>query len=277
MPPRWVCVAIVVCWLGTNGWLLWQDVWPSFQPDQPPPFTIDLVDEVQLDRPSQTPWTVTVVGRGNEPAEDTYRAYTWVEREPDGDLYLHNLRVTPIGAMGNPRSKPRGLIQSLTSRCRVTRTGDLRSLETDFAVGPATASLRGEVRGDLFYAHYHVEVPGMPLAGREGDLDPVPVTHNGALFLSCHPPNRIRGLRPGQAWRVPSVNMPILSGPRVNFIQARVLPETRPLPGKGTPCLVIEYADEDHPMQTWVERDSGLVQRQDAVVGTERWVMQRDH
>jgi hypothetical protein len=276
MPPRWVCVAIVVFWLGSNGWLLWQDVWPRLQPGQPPPYTIDLVEEVQLEKPPQTAWTVTVVSKGGEKDRETYRAYTWIEREPGGDLYVLHFRISPILLAPPEGGKPRtrGLIESMTSRCRVTPAGDLRGLEAEVVVSGVKASFRGEVRGDRFFGRY--DVGG--LLG--GNLEPVPVARNGAVFLPFHPVKRIRGLHPGQTWREPSVGLPAigLGGGSVRVVEARVLPTLEMLPykGKDTPCLVIEHADEDQTTRTWVERDGGLVLKQEAVVGAERWILQRD-
>jgi hypothetical protein len=276
MPSRWVCVAIVTFWLGSNGWLLWKDVWPRLERGQPPPFTIDLVEEVQLDKAPQTAWTVMVASSARGPARETYRALTWVERESGGDLYVLHFRVSPILAPPPAGGKPRslGLVESMASRCRVTPAGDLRDLEAEVVVRGVRASFRGEVRGDRFFGRY--DVGGL----FQGDLEPVPVAHHGAVFLPFHPVQRLHGLRPGQTWREPSVGLPAfgLDGSSVRVVQARVLPTPEMLPwkGKDIPCLVIEYADEDQTMRTWVEQDGGLVLKQEAVVGTEHWVLQRD-
>ncbi len=58
MPPRWLAVPIVIFWVGTTGWLLYQDVWPSLLPDQAPPYTIDLEDEVRTQQQVHTNWGV---------------------------------------------------------------------------------------------------------------------------------------------------------------------------------------------------------------------------
>jgi hypothetical protein len=279
MPSRWVCVAIIAFWLGINGWLLWKEVWPSLQPGQPPPFTIDLVEEVQFGAPPKTAWNVTVAGQEKE----TYHAHTWVEREPGGELYELHLEVSPVLQIQQGGVKPLsgGLVQNMTSRCRVTPAGHLRGLEAEVLVArkvlgvvrEVKASFRGDIRGDRFFGHY--DIGGV----FKGDLDPVSVAHNGAVFLAFHPVQRYRNLRPGQTWRQPSLGLPFdLGGVRVNFVEARVL-DTPPMlswKGKETPCLVIEYEDDDQRMQTWVEKESGLVLRQDAVVGTEHWILQRD-
>ncbi len=282
MPPRWACVAIVACWLGTNGWLLWNHVWPDLLrslPGQPPPFAIDLVEEVQLNQQPQTSWIVTVNGEDGP----SYRATTWVEREPANDLYVLHFHAKPITPPPGRQPEPRRLVRLMTSVCRVTPRGDLRSLEADVRIAHAVevwASFHGEVRDGRFFGHYSVGGPNVPLSFK-GDLDPVPVAQDGAVFLSFHPVQRFHRLRPGQTWRVPSLDLlpgTGLGGGRMHFVEARVLPDLAPLAlkGKDTPCLVIEYTDEDQQMRTWVEQESGLVLKQEAVVGTEHWTLQRE-
>src|SRR3712207_6187113 len=84
MPGRWLSLAIIASWLGTTGWLLWHDVWPRWRPNQPPPYTIDLIEEVNTD-PRYKPrirWEVSQNG------EEVFRAWTWVERPRPGVFEL---------------------------------------------------------------------------------------------------------------------------------------------------------------------------------------------
>src|SRR3954451_24938461 len=57
MPPRWLCVLIVASWLVLTGWLFYDELLPRLLPGQPPPVTIDLVEEAQTRR-VPTLWTV---------------------------------------------------------------------------------------------------------------------------------------------------------------------------------------------------------------------------
>src|SRR5215213_6863957 len=57
MPPRWLCVLIVAAWLLLTGWLFYDELLPRLLPGQPPPVTIDLVEEAQVRRVA-TLWTV---------------------------------------------------------------------------------------------------------------------------------------------------------------------------------------------------------------------------
>src|SRR5262245_38416076 len=51
MPSRIVCLGIILVWLGFNGWLFFRDLLPRLMPGQPPPYTIDIVEETKTRRP----------------------------------------------------------------------------------------------------------------------------------------------------------------------------------------------------------------------------------
>ena len=61
MPSRWLTMTIVLFWLGMTALLFYQEVWPLLQPNAPPPFTIDLVDEARSQQ-SQVRWFVYLEG-----------------------------------------------------------------------------------------------------------------------------------------------------------------------------------------------------------------------
>ena len=68
-------------------------------------------------------------------------------------------------------------------------------------------------------------------------------------------------------------------GDSTRYLQARVLPEPRPLIFPGpleVPCLVVEYRDDEMTARTWVEEATGLVLRQEAESEGQHWVMQRE-
>jgi hypothetical protein len=280
MPPRWVCVAIVACWLAVNGWLLWHDVWPAVRPGQAPPLSFDLVDEVELNQQTQTPWAVFVNGQ----EEPTYRAYTWVERQKAEDLYALRLRLAPETKLVAPGGKGLAgrLVRSASSTCRITPDKVLHDLSLEVGIEKfgvaAKAAVRGQVCDGQLFCTYRVEALGRALPF---ESDPVPVSHHGTVFVGLHPAQRIRGLYPGQTWRVPSLE--VLSGGglgrgAVRFLDARVLAEPQTLDYKGqqTTCLVIEYGEDEAPTRTWVEADGGRVLRQEITVDTERWAFQRE-
>jgi hypothetical protein len=51
MPSRWSCLVIIAAWLLVTGWLFWHDLLPHLLPGQPPPYSVELVEEAQTTRP----------------------------------------------------------------------------------------------------------------------------------------------------------------------------------------------------------------------------------
>jgi hypothetical protein len=100
------------------------------------------------------------------------------------------------------------------------------------------------------------------------------------VLLPVHPLNRLQGLRPGQTWTVPGLD-PLVSFPlgsmRVVELRARVLDEPAIVHWKNRDwhCWVVEYKGDGQEARTWVEREGGLVLRQETVFGGERWLLQR--
>jgi hypothetical protein len=271
-------LTIIAFWLGTTGWLLWRDLWPSWRSGEPPPYTIDLVEEVQRGRDNTVLWAVL------DGDHEVMQARSWVEHRAD-DTFVLRLDFKPRPAFG----KPAGLLAKrhpVSSMLRVTRDGSLCELEVRAAVEEALGRplagevlLAGQVRGERFYPHLRVECAGQVVL--DSDLRPVEVSYHGSVLVPSHPVNRIQGLRPGQSWRMPEVD-PFAAGlgltDAVRQLNARVLPEPRVLEwrGKSKTCLVIEYEGADEKASTWVEVGSGLVQRQEAAFGGSRLVLQRD-
>src|SRR4051794_23861426 len=58
MPSRWVCLLILATWFVTMGRLFYLEIWPWLQPDIPPPYTIDLIDEARQHTKTVIRWTV---------------------------------------------------------------------------------------------------------------------------------------------------------------------------------------------------------------------------
>jgi hypothetical protein len=302
MPPRWLTVAIVGFWLCTSGWLVYQEAAPLFLPAAPPPYVIDLEDEVQTQQ-AHVRWTVTYNDR------ECFRAETWVEPDPaDDDVFAVCARVRPpaVSASGDDAS-PRlfgGLVTvgPSSSAYRVSRAGDLRSIQVEFAfslvTAPVTGKLTGEVRGGRLYAHLHATTP-LPGVEIDEGLKPVPVPGHGSVLSPLYPANRLAGLRPGQSWRQPVVDplmeafkalvkkkseelglaaLPLDLGDDETEVVAAVLPEPQALTRNGRPvaCLVVEYRGKRLTARTWVQADNGLVLRQEAERDGERLAMRRD-
>jgi hypothetical protein len=299
-------LTIVVGWLASMCWLFWHDLWPSWRPGEPPPFHIDLVEEVQRTNKLRNNWTVLQQKPGDQEPHEIFRAFTSVEYVPDDDTFL--LRAEYNTKKGRT-SKARPFevagfrVVSMTSEYRVDRAGELRSLRAEIQVRPreqlekvmawmghegpeSRLLLWGEVRGNQLFTHCRgslvSETPSVEL-----NLPPAPVPHNGSVIMPLHPVNRIHGLRPGQSWRQPVVDpfrdafavLPGISA-GVSYVNARVLPQPQVLelaPNVQARCLVIEYEEDGKSIgSTWVEEGSERVQRQEAVLEGDRWIMQRD-
>jgi hypothetical protein len=289
MPPRWLTVAIVAFWLGMNGWLFWRDLWPDWQPGQPPAYEVGPLDEVQKE---QRPWTVwSVLQDGHK----VFRGETRI-RHPAGQRGVYELeaRFAPGGAT-RPARLSGCRLTGLASTYRV-KDGDLLAVDVKFDVVPEAAvfldlrqrdltlHIHGEVQGRRFAPRLDAELPGV--LKKSFALPEVEVSRHGTVMMPLHPVERVRGLSPGQRWRVPVFD-PVLDslsalaagggGPRV--LDARVLERPELFSwGKrqDEECLVIEYTGEETEARTWVSRRNDQVLCQEATLSGSRWAMNRE-
>ncbi len=243
MPPRWFSALIVVFWLAATGWLFWHDLWPQWRPGEPPPYHIDLVEEVQKgerrDDWNKNDWKVQLDGK------DVFNASTWVTYDKQNETFdLHaDYRARTVGANTRKYELARIFqVMEMNSLYRVTRAGELRSLWTEIVVYlpkegegqslftwanlfrkkippqpkesvlPQRDPMRvvhfrlwGEVQEGQFFAHCQAVSQRLERELKI-DLPPATVSHNGSVLLPLHPVNRIHGLRPGQTWRQPLVD-----------------------------------------------------------------------
>ena len=214
MPPRWLSLAIVAFWLATTGWLLYQDVWPWLLPGQPPPYTINLEDEVQTQQ-AHVHWIVSYNDR------PFLRAETWVKFDKEDDTFELHARVKqPAVPFDGTNGDPFGgliAIRDMSSVYTVTRQGDLRAVSVTFYgdahVGPlltlpGEGALTGEVRGGRFFSHLRASTPLFGAKTIDTDLKPVAVAAHGSVLSPLHPVNRISGLHPARPgacrWWTPS-------------------------------------------------------------------------
>jgi hypothetical protein len=262
---------------------------------EPPPVTIDLVDEAQRG-PQEIHWSVRHI-RGTGAAEqyETYRGVSSIRYQADDDTFEMRVRLSR-SLVGEPREAGGAFlpIKSLDSVYSVTREGILRRVDFRlvFDGGLLDAVFKGEVRDGKFYGHYDIKLPGQP--DLRGDPEPVPVSSSGSILNPLHPVKRIKNIRPGQTWLQPQVN-PLRDALRAlaaqrgfgkwleqdsePILDAAVLPEAQTLRwnGRDMSCWVIEYKEKGElRARTWVETESGIVLRQEAIGDGEAWEFQRD-
>lgn len=287
MPPRWFCLAVIVTWTGFNGWLFYHDLLPRLLPYQPPPYSIDLVEEATTRRP-YIDWLVFLDGR------KVFQARTRIEH-PAHDTFDLSAEYTPVSAQ--TRVPVNGvLVRKMASAYRVNTAGDLLGLTVTIEGSPQlaqvfrvveadfTAHIDGDVEGGRLAPTLRLELPGG--AGRTVALPEVPVARGGSLLLPLHPLNRLRGLKPGQAWTM-RVFDPLADslgalqggGGEARFLRARVRPEAE-MHSWGrrqeVSCLVIDYEGDGLRGETWVAEDRGLVLKQEVRLADNHWVIYRE-
>jgi hypothetical protein len=301
MPARPWVLAIVIFWVVTTGWLFYRDFWPSLRPGEPPPYTIDLVDEA---RRVPISWTVY---RGEESNEQKVgSASTSVQYHPEDDTFdLYGSLLYPKPVPGVER-----LMLIMESVYRVTRDGELKHVRANMTVViralkdeiRVRGQIEGPVRDGRFVPEGHIAFPGgeQPLV-----IEPVSVEGRGNVLNPQHPLNRILDLRPGQHWRVPLFDPVALALSRASaganadpvvelvvaalagsnrtaagfrVLEARVVPQPQTLDwfGRDETCLVIEYQGQDTKARTWVRESDGLVLQQEATVLGDRLVLKRN-
>jgi hypothetical protein len=283
MPPRWLCILIILCWLSLNGWLFWQELLPQVLPGQPPPFSIDLVEEAQTER-IPTTWTVEHNGR------EAFLAKTRIEH-PHRDVFelvadYRPVKAADVSAYGIRLSK-------MFSTYRVNSGGDLLGLEVHyegtpefplpFLQGQFEITIAGEVESGRLKPTLSVTAGGHKKQGVP--MTELEVGRGGAVLLPLHPVKRLRGLKPGQTWRtvildpIPDSIVAVqgLTG-EARVVTARVRSWVELFSwGRRTdvPCLVIDYEGDRVKVSTWVSHDDGAVLCQEAKLGSVQWSLYR--
>jgi hypothetical protein len=293
MPPRWVSAAIVAAWVASAAWLFRQELWPSLEPDAPPSFTVDLIEETQTEK-VPVRWRVTCDG---VPILAARTSVSHRAQENDFTLRAH---FEPREALVGPDHKAYPLpyrVRRMASAYRVTPEGRLLDVDAQLSIEKKLnglpvemdAHVWGEVVRGQFRPHYEVDILGVKKLA--GELPPVSVSSQGSVVLPLHPVNRIGGLKPRQTWRVPALDPlgaaleSFVGGEdRVRYLRATVRPRAEVLRWNDADvrCLVIDYREEKQfdgeptGARTWVREADGVVLRQEAELSGNSWVMTRE-
>src|SRR5262245_57442455 len=198
MPPRRACVLIVLCWLAVNGWLFYHDLLPRLLPDQPPPYSVDLLEEVQ-DRRWMRPvgWTVHARNKDGRFVQ-AFSAKMRVDH-PARDTFEMVAEYTPLKA--EPHALLRGLlVEKMTSTYRVNAAAALPGVSFELKGQPESPIFKGWLPGD-FVLDIRGDVEGeqfkpvgrlrLPAAGLEQSqsLPGAVVRRGGGVLLPLHPVN----------------------------------------------------------------------------------------
>src|SRR4051794_10050725 len=205
MPPRWICLVILLFWAGFNGYLFFHDLLPRLLPHQPPPYTIDLTEEAQLrGRRPYIEWTVYCDD------EKVFRAQTSVAHPGYNNASQHDVfemksQFKPLqvdGEMAISGFK----VKEMTSVYRVNAAGDLLGLSVHVEAWPdapekvaqivhllgghpAKTRLALDIQGEVVSGRLRPEVRVTSTIARPIHLPfpEVPISRGGSVLLPLHP------------------------------------------------------------------------------------------
>jgi hypothetical protein len=290
MPRAWLMFLIVSFWLTTSAIFFWREYWPYLEPNAPPPYAIDLVDEARNYQPVR--WNVSRSGK------PILVATTNIAHNPKANDFTLTAKYEPV-----PNAPPDNFqnltITRMTSSYRVDPDGKLLGVNAtvdgafQFSLTggksqekiKGNAEVGGEVTNGYFAGHYEIQLN--EVYHKKGNLPPVEVSSQGSVLLPLHPVNKVRNLRPRQTWRMPLVDplgdaMAALvpgSQPATTTLFAKVLPQTVVFDWKNHgqhECYVIEYTNDDFSARTWVRVSDELVLQQEATLAGDQWILERE-
>ena len=274
MPPRLITGAIIAFWLTMTGLLIHREVVPMMLAEVSPHYQPDLTDEIGS---PLVGWTVLHEGKRIGSATSKVTGNDDGSYEFRSTFHFDKLALGP--------EKLRINIRLMENTYRVTETGKLLAVSTKvaahlggnkeaFAPPDITIGIEGEVVNDIFE-------PRVILPGFEHKLDKIHLRQEGSIVNPMHLVSRLRGLRPGQTWKVKRIDafqaltekLMADFGKNMNVpaLIAEVKTDTLTWDKREVVCNVIEYWElgKEVTARTWVRRSDGLVLQQEASFGFE--------
>ncbi len=271
MPPRPVAFIVVLFWLAANGWLIYREVWPNWRAGEPPPYTIDLTQELSK---QTVGWEVLQKGAR------VGRALSGVERQPDrtyklrSQFHFDKLRLLGID------------IRRLVSAYHVTEDGELLGLSAEVVIEQSLGkhgilehdfAMQGAVENGQLLPHFFYNKEKLAL----GEVR-IPVAGRGGALNPLDPLNRVTGLSAGRRWRIALFDplgselskalgpqfqevLEAVQGMTIPTLEAEVRDDDLAWDGADVPCFKIEYrkpGEQELAAATWVRRRDGLVLQQ---------------
>jgi hypothetical protein len=266
MPPRWLTLAILGFWLFAMVWLTVREIAPRWRVGEPPPYTIDLTDEVSG---QEIYWRVLQKG------EKIGRAKSWVKRLADRtyelNSHLEPVKLVPFESV------------ELKNTYQVNSQGELLAFKVEGKIElPFAGRLEGDIVGKVEEGFLTPELRGRFLGHEQvfrGERAKVP----GSVLNSMHLLSKIAGLADGQRWSVPLIDplqffslAPARSIPRLDAVVS-----TAPLDwdGQQRDCFLIEYREPGNDKvaaKTWVRRSDGIVLKHAATHDVMELVLERE-
>jgi len=254
MPPRWATLIILGFWLFATAWLTVREIAPRWRAGQPPPYTIDLTDEVGQER---IYWKLF---RGDDKLVGKAESSIRVTAERTFELQTE-LWCDKISALKSLH---------LVNKLRIDGAGTLLGLAVKVECrAPIIGFVEAEISGNVENGEVQPEVRARA-QGLEHTLRGAKASVRGSILNSMQVLNKISGLREGQRWSEPlleplrflPLGAPADSIPRVD---AEVTADVLAWSGAEVPCFVIEYREPQEQRltaKTWVRQSDGLVLQQ---------------
>jgi hypothetical protein len=281
MASRWWSLAIVLFWLVIMGPLLVREASEQLNAyQQPPRFTIDLVDEAQK-APTLVRWKLLSETKSKVVSVDFFCS-TWVDFNAAEDSFEMHIKPSfGDGAAPGLPLRPTSIegVHTVSRDGRLVKTRFTFTLPKDLTpprilmrhADDLECNFEGRIVDGKLHATLTEAIHGSELSH---PYDPIPLSRDGAIFNPMHPVKRLADRRPGQRWQVPLIDpvrdvFELLNDrePSHSFrmVSAHVQEEPQKfrLQSRDVNCLVIDYTDEGKWVaSTWIEMNSGLVVRQ---------------
>lgn len=277
MPPRLVCVTILLYWAIAASSLVRRDLLPELRFARPP----DLLSIARAARgggPSR--WDVQVVDNPSRPDIRRSVGYAVTEsiHQADGGVVLASeVRFDAEGLLrGTVFASRTRLELEISSTCSIDPVGNLRSFRA--AVRPAAdphevLKIEGRLnpKGDVLEVVSHGPLPIM------NQTRSIPYQPRSLVQNSMEPFDSLPGLQVGQRWESRVVNP--LTG-RLEPVRVEVARRTV-IHWDNAPVKVLEVVQHMTPLaaKTWVRAEDGLVLRQEVPFPLVKLVLERhpDH
>jgi hypothetical protein len=203
MPPRHLSLILCLFWLAMAVWLCQRDLRPRLRADEPAPFVVTLVDEPRINLIPrvgvETHWAL--YRNSKEGKREADAARTRIDFTAGDDA----LEFHGEFKLSEPAKNP---LVRITSRCRVDWDGNLLGISA--LVETRELGPRGDMEDALVFAapvERECLLPRwyLPSVARLGAS--VPLSLRGSMLVLTHPMNRLPGLRVGQRWHLPQIDL----------------------------------------------------------------------